>query len=501
MGLLIKASKRFSLFGVGKALIFLMICYLNVAFAQQSITSVSGYIHQTDTAKQAVQNRAKQLKSSKSQQTAATIILEPATEAELAPLTDQVQSKKVMIGIGRVLPAPYDQSVQQSTLSKEQLADGGLVTTLAVTSPDAKAIRLQFVFDEFPQGVELRFYSPLDPANAIGPVTQNDLILHLNDLRRAGEVDSQDLAAAPYWSPLITGDTIAVEIYTPAGISADKLQFSIPILSHLITAPMMPDFAKDIQDIGSSGSCNIDVACVNSLSDVTRDSVGKYVFTVSGGFSSLCTGTVLNDIDPSSAIPYFLTANHCLSTQTEASSMEFFWFFQLQVCGAPSSGSISQQSGGALLLSTGRNNDHTLVRLNQSPPGGVGFAGWSANSISTNTSVTGVHHPSGDLKKFSSGTITGFEPFATGGINMPSAIEVVWSAGTTEPGSSGSGLFLQDGSNFFLVGTLSGGFASCSFLQGPDFYGRFAQMFPLLEEFLAPDVGGPSELLIDAFEN
>ena len=474
------------------ALVVASTCSISAVLAQQSVTSVtsvSGHIYQGDTVKQALQDQAKQLKSNMPQ-LATTVVLEPITAAELVPVTEQTASKKVMVGVGRVLPPPYDDYVDQTALSKELLADGGEVTTLAVTSPDAAALRLQLLFSEFPKGVELRFYAPTNPAAAIGPITHYDVMRHLSDLRLAGEIDGEDLAAAPYWSPLIEGDTIAVEIYTPAGIAADDLQFSIPILSHLAVAPTQDDAVKRIQDIGSSGSCNIDVACVSDLPPVIRESVAKYVFTTSSGFTSLCTGTLLNDTDTNTTIPYFLTANHCLSSQSEASSMEFFWFFQLQTCGVPNSGTISQQSGGATLRSTGRTNDHTFVELRQSPPQGVAFAGWSTNAVTSGATVIGIHHPQGDLKKFSLGRTNGFEPFNTDGINVPSAIEVIWSDGTTEPGSSGSGLFLQQGSDFFLIGTLSGGFASCSFLDGPDFYGRFDQVFPLIQSFLAPGSGG-----------
>jgi hypothetical protein len=48
---------------------------------------------------------------------------------------------------------------------------------------------------------------------------------------------------------------------------------------------------------------------------------------------------------------------------------------------------------------------------------------------------------------------------------------VTYSDGTTEGGSSGSGIFLH-GSNK-LIGTLTGGNASCSNLGGSNFYGRF----------------------------
>ena len=55
-----------------------------------------------------------------------------------------------------------------------------------------------------------------------------------------------------------------------------------------------------------------------------------------------------------------------------------------------------------------------------------------------------------------------------------------WDDGTTEGGSSGSGLWDQNG---LLVGQLYGGQASCSFNVN-DYYGKFNVSFPLLQQWL-----------------
>jgi hypothetical protein len=49
---------------------------------------------------------------------------------------------------------------------------------------------------------------------------------------------------------------------------------------------------------------------------------------------------------------------------------------------------------------------------------------------------------------------------------------VVWSAGVTEPGSSGSGIW--NPSNHRLIGTLSGGGSDCTTPSSPDCYGKFS---------------------------
>ncbi|WP_289240873.1 hypothetical protein [Delftia sp.] len=61
-----------------------------------------------------------------------------------------------------------------------------------------------------------------------------------------------------------------------------------------------------------------------------------------------------------------------------------------------------------------------------------------------------------------------------------------WDQGLTQPGSSGSGLFL----NGLLVGTLYGGDdQTCSRTGGNSIYGRFDLLFPNVQKWLAADTG------------
>ncbi len=61
----------------------------------------------------------------------------------------------------------------------------------------------------------------------------------------------------------------------------------------------------------------------------------------------------------------------------------------------------------------------------------------------------------------------------------------MWSQGLTEGGSSGSGLFLNNG--HYLVGQLYGGSSLCGSSSGPDFYGRFDVAYnAALSQWLSP---------------
>ena len=53
---------------------------------------------------------------------------------------------------------------------------------------------------------------------------------------------------------------------------------------------------------------------------------------VTTGGTFVCTGTLLNDSDDKTFIPYFLTAHHCLSLETEANDAEFYFDYRASTC-------------------------------------------------------------------------------------------------------------------------------------------------------------------------
>ncbi len=125
--------------------------------------------------------------------------------------------------------------------------------------------------------------------------------------------------------------------------------------------------AKRLVDIGRAGSCNIDVRC-RTVADSIRGATAEIIFT-EGGSSFLCTGTLMNDEDPDSFIPYFLTANHCLDTQAAASTVNSYWLFERATCGGPDPTSVMQRTGGGELLATGTNSDFSFMQLNDEVDG------------------------------------------------------------------------------------------------------------------------------------
>jgi hypothetical protein len=218
--------------------------------------------------------------------------------------------------------------------------------------------------------------------------------------------------------------------------------------------------------IGASDSCEVDVVCITpptaALTNAAK-SVAKIVFTQEDGISYACTGTLLND-SQASFTPYFLTANHCINSQSTATTMNSYWFFDAGTCGSLDNPPYVLLTDGAMLLGRSDDWDWALVRLKSPPPAGSMFAAWRAEALSQTVASSTLHHPQGDLKKWSQGGTSGFREFNDGS----SFIQMRYTRGSTEPGSSGSGLltYFDPGGYYEVRGGLFGGDASCSNVSG-----------------------------------
>ena len=159
-----------------------------------------------------------------------------------------------------------------------------------------------------------------------------------------------------------------------------------------------------------------------------------------------------------SQIPYFYSASHCIDNQTVASTLNTFWKYEATACGSGVVAANVQLAGGATYLysdpdtgTTSTNGtDGLLLRLNNTPPAGAEFAGWDSAPLASSSNIIGIHHPAGDVKKVSSGQQMSVDAYQNA---------VAWLSGTTEGGSSGSGLFTADATGYHLRGGLYGGSA------------------------------------------
>jgi len=377
----------------------------------------------------------------------------------------------LQVGFGRSLAPLATESAMGWQLAWKALPEGGWVGAVSITSSAASALRIGLRVESLPPGATLRFHAPA--SDEVFEVSAADVGATIARNLDAGEPAE---AARMFWSPVVESDTIVVEIELARGTSPANVRIAAPMVSHLVTRPsanfVMPKAAA---------SCEIDAMCHQDAWGTESRAVARIVFTKDGS-SFVCSGTLLADKDTSTFIPYFLTANHCISSQAAASSIQSYWFYRSSACDSGVRGSFKSIGGGGTLLYNTTYTDTAFLRLNGTPPASVAYAGWLASSAPVPSSpVTGIHHPTGDLQKITFGNIASFwtcVPSVSGEFecdNAPSAtatfFTVGWRDGITELGSSGSGVFLDNG--HYLIGQLYGGSNSCGAAGGRDWFGRF----------------------------
>ncbi len=382
--------------------------------------------------------------------------------------------RRVQIGISRAIASEAVDDLPQAALHQ---VDGGAVLRLDVASTGAASLRSGLRAAAWPDGVELRV------AGADGVIFSVD----------AAAARAQAGADGVFWTAVTDGERQQLELFIPAGIDPAGVALHVDSLSHLLVSPQREGVSKAL---GDSGACNVDVICrtgsLGSSFVSAKNAVARMVYQ-SGGGSFTCTGTLLNDINTSNQTPWFFTAHHCIGNQSEASSMSTFWNYETPSCGVDQSGPNTQLTGGGQLLYSEGSTDGALLRLNSTPPAGAVFAGWNANALTPSTLVTAIHHPSGDIKKVSQGNHSGTRANVTfDGQTVGSTWKASWSEGTTEGGSSGSGLFtIESGGSYQLRGGLYGGGGACSntgqseAAGNVDFYSRLDLIFPAIEQYIA----------------
>lgn len=339
-------------------------------------------------------------------------------------------------------------------------------------SAEAKALRAGFALER--AGSRLG-----SDADAGLRALVDQLTFRFGDADGAFTVAGKDIALdGLYWSPVVGSDTMTVEVSGPlAAVRGLRLR---PVqLSHFDIDPAAPDMLQAVTaKIGESDSCQIDSRCVTNAPSgyqTAVDAVARMVFT-QGGSSYLCTGTLLNN----SNVPrrhLFWSANHCISTQTVANTLQTYWFYEAASCGGSTVATRARTlTGGATLRHNNTSRDTLLLELKTAPPSGATYAGWSSAAIgSTGTAIWGVHHPSGDVKKTSRGSVTSLSGRIDG---KGPFYRVVWNSGVTEGGSSGSALYtVTSAGQYQLRGGLYGGLSFCSAPRDPDYYSRFSDVY------------------------
>jgi hypothetical protein len=347
------------------------------------------------------------------------------------------------------------------------MSDGGTIWQYRINSPAGKS--LQVIFSKYlvPDGAQLYLYN--DDYSAVrGAYTGLNI--------------TEDLMFVTGDFP---GDYVIIEYYEPAGVEFEG-EINIGSVGQAYIDILNPK-SGNVDEDGFIG-----INCDEGVSlQYQKHSVCKYTFN-DGQYSYLCTGSLINTVN-NDGTPYFLTASHCINTDSEASTIVAYFNYEEAACTSAIVNPLQTLSGSSL-KTTGSGSDYTLLEFTNLVPSSYKpyFAGWDAGGAPPENSSC-IHHPGGGTKKiavdydpaFSLETVLTWE----GGAVSPSGSHwaVTWDEGTTAGGSSGAPLFDQ---NHRISGQLHGGSTT-------DFFGKLSyswlhpgSSYSSLKSFLDPGSTG-----------
>ncbi|MCH7534285.1 MAG: trypsin-like peptidase domain-containing protein [Bacteroidetes bacterium] len=375
------------------------------------------------------------------------------------------------------------------------LPDGGKIWRLNIRSADALSISLIFENFNIPNGATIHLYN-LDKTSTIGAYTSAN---NRND----GFLGTE----------LVFGEEITVEYFEPVGVVGQGT-LTIATVVHGYRGIANEKSVNKL--INSGGDCNIDVSC-SPIGDKWKTLKQSVALIFDGG--ALCSGALVNNTCVNGD-PYFLTANHCMYysgtlilRKAGTFVFRFNWESDSATIQCPGTGITVGTSfdvfNGSELLINDPQSDFALLKISKmvvqdAIDANLVYAGWDNSDSLIGTETTGIHHPSGDVKKIcvEKNAVKDTTEFNFN-FNLQSDVWRVedWDEGVTEPGSSGSPLFDE---SLRIIGQLFRGDAACAGLTDNgdyDVYGRFGISWDLgLSTFLAPAICGGAPATIDFYD-
>lgn len=333
-------------------------------------------------------------------------------------------------------------------------ADGRSVLAVELFADGAESLRVKFD-PGFDRGIELFVFDPRT-GSAFGPYT------------------THQLARTEWWSTIIFGDSIGLEFVYNDSANPPP----VPSIGSIAYGTEPPPPA-------SQGCMHRDASCDPAWAN-SADSVALLAtLNDDDELQTFCSGALLNR-QPGDRSPLVMTANHCISSQSEAGRSVYVWFYETDSCnGNDPDPNDLPRSEGSLLLKRYTDSDWTLVGLYE-PPATGWYLGWSTGYWDDDTPATGIHHPRGDFKRISFGEKIdeSDQCFCPGecddcdcqGCFFAEVWDVDFTTGFVQPGSSGSPVMSSVG---VMRGTLTGG-NTCDTSR----YGRFDLAYENLRYYL-----------------
>ncbi|MBF0466188.1 MAG: trypsin-like peptidase domain-containing protein [Nitrospirae bacterium] len=379
--------------------------------------------------------------TSMSQHEAVTVTVPTDTIDKLKSVRDTYTGPPI-VGVNVDLPS-HGETMFNTNIRELTTKDGLNTKRVAIYAKDAQAIRLHFV--KLPVNTNVYIYGLKGQSSAHGPI----------------EVDTENQSDG-YWGPTVFGEVVFIEMLGNGDVNTSELV--IDKINYFFLDPLSPG-AKTLC------SSEVDVNCDSTVS--TYKKAIALITYINGSNSYLCSGALISDLG-STNTAWFLTANHCISSNTVAATLNAYFNYETSACNAGDANinNASQVVGSTYVISKdySTGSDFSLLKLNSAPSGGAYYLGWTTSDI---TSGKGIHHPGGDYKRVSSGSIVSSN---WSDLNNTNFWTVTWTSGLTEGGSSGSPLINSSG---YIVGQLYGVSAdqTCSSTTKYGIYGKFSKSY------------------------
>lgn len=418
------------------------------------------------------------LRSFETDEKAAPLVVEIPAERLAALAAEETVDGRLWLGVHGDVGFTFDPMRKSQPFGTTVFSDGSMVWSGTFRSPGATGVRLHLEDVKLPEGAAIYVFDRR--GQAFGPYTGR---------------------AKSLWTHTVAGDELVLQVHLPVaerfGLAGAKGLFEVVTLSHLGDR-----YAFGAGDAPEKAFCSWNESCITNAECASipsgvqaLQSAAAYLLYDLPGGTYLCTGGLLNDTS-SSGTPYLLTANHCFSTQSAATSLEAYFQWTVPCggsCGTQFSppGSVPRTTG-ATLLATSATTDFTFVELSQAAPAGSAFLGWSTTAVanSAGTDLYRVSHPSGSPQAYSEQEVN-TSAGTCGGYPRGNFIYSDATLGDTEGGSSGSPVVNGSGQ---VVGQLFGACGSSPAVNcdGDDrtVDGAFAVTYSSIASWLTGSGGG-----------
>ncbi len=302
--------------------------------------------------------------------------LEQAVRVSLTAeeITAVEQNRAIPLKIGVVKPLETEVAIGAGQVRRT--ADGGAVWATTVRAEGAGAVRLHVQDLALPLNAELYVYSR--NGLAYGPYT-----------------GSGPDFTGDFWTPAVFGPEAVLQIRLSREADLSAVSFRITEAG-LITERFAGSLREGFDAPGrirekagtdapfpcSNPGCVVDATCTNvAIANPAKLATAKMEW-VSGAFIYTCTGGLLSDNNPSQG-NFFLTANHCLSSNKTAKNVSFYWRFATSSCNGtcPTNGGWPYVTTGATVAASNRRGDFTLMQLTTNPPSGSVFLAWTSAPV------------------------------------------------------------------------------------------------------------------------